>query len=111
MFVPPVSTRSSSERATKERGTYTQEIAANDDGNESSLSSESLGCSDTQSNCSEESFEVVLGKQGAEDEASDEVVAVAEEKEDNKGCCPQQMGRPVNRRVKGLDDRCQEATG
>jgi hypothetical protein len=130
-FVPPVLTWPSLEQAMKEHGTYAQEIAANDDGNEPSLSSEkggligppmlpasmqtdlpvrqgrqdkglaadnkSSGYSDTKLNCSEESLEVLIGKQGAKDEANNKVVTLDEEKEDNKDCCPRWTGRPVSR--------------
>jgi hypothetical protein len=64
----------------------------------------SSGYSDAKSNCSKKSLEVLIGKQGAKDEASNEVITFDEEKEDNKYCCPQQTGRPVSRQVKGLDD-------
>jgi hypothetical protein len=57
----------------------------------------SSGYSDAKSNCSEESLEVLISKQGAKDEANDKVIAFDEEKEDNKDCCPQQTGRPVSR--------------
>jgi hypothetical protein len=46
------------------------------------------GYSDAKSNCSEESLEVLVGKQGLKDKANNEVIAFDEEKEDNKDCCP-----------------------
>lgn len=53
---------------------------------------EDSGCSDRESNCSEESLEGLASQQGAKDEAVDKVSTVAKEKEDNKGCHPQHTG-------------------
>jgi hypothetical protein len=62
-------------------------------------------CSDAKSSCSKDSFESLASQQGpdSEDEASNEIVAVAEEKEDDRGCHPQQIGKLISRQVK-LDD-------
>jgi hypothetical protein len=54
--------------------------------------------SDVESNCSKESTEVLISRQGVEDEANDEVVIVAEEKdEDNNSCHPCITESLVNR--------------
>jgi hypothetical protein len=60
---------------------------------------ERSSCSNTKSSCSKDSYESLASQQGPDlkDEASNEVVAVAEEKEDNKSCHPQQTGKLISR--------------
>jgi hypothetical protein len=63
---------------------------------------ESSGCSDKQSNCGEESLEGLASEKGAEDEGSDKVVPV-EENKDDKSCHSQRTEKLVKRRGKHHD--------